>query len=239
MSILEPVLSYSPTLKEVLLCIGICSVLSIAFGFIYYFLNKNKRLYQDMPISLILIPIIVCFLNLLLNIIFVKFNGTELDTFYGRFIVAIVSVFFILRFRSQQRTFEDLTCLLFAIVLGFVFGFGYIYAGLIFYGAIVLFYTVLKLVGFPFENKKTFSLKIMIPEDLNYEGVFDDILCEYCHKSKLFRIKSSDMGTMFVVEYNIVMKNQKLIKEMVDKIRTRNGNLNVIVTVGLFNQDTK
>ena len=75
---------------------------------------------------------------------------------------------------------------------------------------------------------KTFS--ITIPEDLDYSGVFDDIFAEYTVSHDLARVKSTNMGSMFKLTYNVVLRDASREKEMIDKIRCRNGNLEITVS---------
>ena len=78
------------------------------------------------------------------------------------------------------------------------------------------------------ETYKTFS--ITIPEDLDYSGVFDDIFAEYTLSHDLARVKSTNMGSMFKLTYNVVLRDVSREKEMIDKIRCRNGNLEITVS---------
>ena len=72
-------------------------------------------------------------------------------------------------------------------------------------------------------------LKITIPEDMNYNGVFDDIFNKYLLKADLKDVKTTNMGSLFVISYQIQAKNQADLKNMIDELRTRNGNLNIVI----------
>jgi hypothetical protein len=74
------------------------------------------------------------------------------------------------------------------------------------------------------------TIKITIPEDLDYTGAFDDIFSEYTRKNELIKVKTTNMGSMFRLTYNITLKDAKKEKEMIDRIRERNGNLEVFVS---------
>ena len=73
-------------------------------------------------------------------------------------------------------------------------------------------------------------LKITIPEDLDYTGVFEDLFTEYTKCYELVRVKTTNMGSMFRLTYSIVLKNSSLEKELIDRIRERNGNLEIVVS---------
>ena len=72
-------------------------------------------------------------------------------------------------------------------------------------------------------------LRITIPEDMNYNGAFDDVFEKYLSKSELTDVKTSNMGTLFTISYSIHLKDESKVKEMIDELRTRNGNLTVVV----------
>ena len=72
-------------------------------------------------------------------------------------------------------------------------------------------------------------LKIQIPENLNYQSNFDDILKEYTHKFTLSRVRTADLGSIFEIKYTIFMPNATKEKEMIDKLRERNGNLPIFL----------
>ena len=74
------------------------------------------------------------------------------------------------------------------------------------------------------------TLNITIPEDLDYTGVFEDILATYTTSCELIRVKTTNMGSMFRLTYNLTLKDVTLEKEMIDKLRCRNGNLEISVS---------
>lgn len=81
------------------------------------------------------------------------------------------------------------------------------------------------------------TLKITIPEDMNYIGLFDDILNHYTTSWKLRRIKTTNFGSLFELVYSIEMKNEADQKKFIDELRNLNGNLTVVLT--LFRYDDK
>ena len=71
-------------------------------------------------------------------------------------------------------------------------------------------------------------LKITIPENLDYEGLFDDILQEYTRAYSLLKVKTASMGTLYELEYRIVLREERIPKAFLDALRCRNGNLNIV-----------
>ena len=80
------------------------------------------------------------------------------------------------------------------------------------------------------DNKLKKNLKITIPEELDYTEVFDDLMEEYTTSSELVAVKSTNMGSMFKLNYEIKLKDASKEKEFVDKLRCRNGNLEILVS---------
>ena len=71
-------------------------------------------------------------------------------------------------------------------------------------------------------------MRITIPENLDYTGIFDDIFMQYTTFWDLMRVKTTNLGSMYELEYHIILKAPRREKEMIDAIRTRNGNLNIV-----------
>lgn len=72
------------------------------------------------------------------------------------------------------------------------------------------------------------DLKIIIPESLDYTEVFDDIFEKYTTKSDLITAKTTNMGSLYELYYQIKLKNVKDEKKFIDDLRCRNGNLNIM-----------
>ena len=91
----------------------------------------------------------------------------------------------------------------------------------------------LHITKFTEPKDKTMQLKITIPEDLNYEGIFEDILNNYTNYYNIQRVKTRDFGSLFELTYIINLKHNINQKSFIDELRCRNGNLNITLT--LFN----
>ena len=74
------------------------------------------------------------------------------------------------------------------------------------------------------------TMSVTIPEDLNYTEVFDDILNKYTKKHELKKVKTTNMGSMFRLTYDVILKDRALEKEMIDAMRVRNGNLEISIS---------
>ena len=228
--------SSSPTFVQVLLTILLTVVLSSIMAFLYTFFKKKDGFYKDMPISLFLFPVILALTVIIIDAVgqTLAIDGSNDLSRYARVGVALLSALLILRIRSQQRDVEDIILLFFATILGLVCGMGYVFVALTFFVAVVGLYTVLKLLGFPKMPKERMSLKITVPENLDFENAFDDILSNYTTYYSLKKAKTTDLGSLILLNYEILLKKGTKSKEMLDEIRARNGNLDVAVTYSRY-----
>lgn len=133
----------------------------------------------------------------------------------------------LIRFRNTVEDPRDLIYLYLSLAAGMACGVGFIGLALLAVGMILVLLLVLSLTGFDRKGGKGKKLRILIPESLDYSGVFDPILKKYCKGYHLNRVRTQDYGTLLELDYAIVMKNDKQEKELLDELRTRNGNLNI------------
>ena len=119
-----------------------------------------------------------------------------------------------------------------AMGAGLITGMGYIGYSFLFTIILCLVNIIYSFISSKLENKNSINkiLKITIPEDLDYTGVFEDIFNEYVKSVELIRVKTTNMGSMFRLTYSVVLKSSHVEKEMIDKIRERNGNLEIVIS---------
>ena len=98
----------------------------------------------------------------------------------------------------------------------------------IFFAIVTVFFLLLTAVNFGAQTGARRELRITIPEDLDYEGIFDDLFDAYTSGHTLDRVKTTNMGTLYEISYTVTLKDEKKIKAFLDEIRMRNGNLTVI-----------
>ena len=204
------------SITDFLLCLGFSLVLGLIMAFAYMY---RTRYTKSFVVTLALLPAVICVVIMLVN----GNVGTG---------VAVAGAFSLVRFRSVPGTAKEICTLFLAMGAGLIAGMGYL-------GFSVLF-TVIMCAMFLLYNRLDFGTKknadayktfsITIPEDLDYSGVFDDIFAEYTVSNDLARVKSTNMGSMFKLTYNVVLRDASREKEMIDKIRCRNGNLEITVS---------
>ena len=193
----------------------ISALCSILFGFavaaIYMFKNRYSK---NMAITLVLLPITV---QAIITVVSGNIGAG----------IAVAGAFSLVRFRSIQGNARDIGSLFLAMALGLIAGMGYLFYAFIF---ILLFgSTSLLLIHFQFgQGQKNIRLiKIVIPENLDYDGLFDDIFKKYCESFELDQVRTTNMGSLYELSYLVQLKSPSMSKEFIDEIRCRNGNLNI------------
>ncbi|NLO85242.1 MAG: DUF4956 domain-containing protein [Clostridiales bacterium] len=178
---------------------------------------------KNFAVSLAMLPVVV-------QIVILMVNG-NLGT--G---VAVMGAFSLIRFRSVPGTSRDITLIFLAMAVGLATGMAYV--GYAFLVTIVVCFGIIALSKADFGClRQPLRLRITIPEDLDYTDVFDDLFALYTAKHKLLAVKTTNMGSMFELRYQVVLKNQKIEKEFIDALRCRNGNLTIVLNHGMSASD--
>lgn len=176
--------------------------------------SKKKGYSLDFILGLVILPAIVSVVILLI--------GSNVARAFS-----MAGAFALVRFRSAPGSAKDIAIVFFAMASGLACGLGYILYAAVFVIVIIVMLLALTLSGFGESKSILKQLKITIPENLNYQSVFDDIFKSYSQKSELRNVKTTNMGTLFELTYIIDMKSSVDEKAFIDAIRCRNGNLNI------------
>ncbi len=197
------------------LCILVSLLIGVFFAFIYGHQNNSS---QSFVVTLALLPAIVC-------VVIMMVNG---NVGAG---VAVAGAFSLVRFRSVPGTAKEIGMLFLAMSAGLITGMGYLGYGVLFsliLGAAMVLFTTFGMGG---NARRAIdkTLRITIPEDLNYDALFDDLFDEYTSKCEALSVKTTNMGSMFKLTYHVILKDQKREKEFIDELRCRNGNLEVCI----------
>lgn len=199
----------------------IALVLGLAIATTYMLTHDRDFYSKSHTLTLVMLPPIIAMIVALV----VPIVGNNLASAFS-----IAGVFTIIRFRSMPADPKDVAYVAFALAAGLSCGLGYIYVGIIFTVLMVIALFVLRLFHFATPIKKPMLLKITVPEDLNFEGAFDDILKKYTDEYSLQKVRTCDFGSLFEVSYKIKISDKVSKKAFLDELRTINGNLNIILT---------
>ena len=198
----------------------LCVAVSLGIGLILCLMVQWKsRSSESFAITLALLPASVC-------VVIMMVNG---NIGAG---VAVAGAFSLVRFRSAAGTGREISAVFIAMGAGLIAGMGYLTYAVLFallLGSMMMAYTAVHL-GTSRRGPQYRQLRITIPESLNYEHVFDPVLVSYTSQNTLRHVKTTNMGSMFRLTYDITLKDAAGEKEMIDKIRCRNGNLEITVS---------
>jgi len=144
---------------------------------------------------------------------------------------SLAGAFSIIRFRSAPGDPKDIAYVLFAMATGLACGMGlFIYAVLVTVLLCALI-AILSLINFGAPKSTRKTLKITIPENMDYEGAFDDLFAKYTTSHELKKVKTTDLGSLFELVYIVSINNNVKQKDFIDELRCRNGNLNISLSV--------
>lgn len=204
------------SVTDFLLCLGASLVIGILMAFAYMY---RTRYTKSFVVTLALLPAVVCVVIMMVN----GNVGTG---------VAVAGAFSLVRFRSVPGTAKEICTLFLAMGAGLIAGMGYLGFALLFTAVMCVMFVLYNRLDFGTKkNAATFkTFAITIPEDLDYSDIFDDIFSEFTTSHDLVRVKSTNMGSMFKLTYNVMLRDVTREKEMIDKIRCRNGNLEIAVS---------
>ncbi|MGV8907077.1 MAG: DUF4956 domain-containing protein [Acetobacterium sp.] len=193
--------------------LGASLVFGVVIALIYMF--RNDAYNKQFVITLALMPIIIQAIIMLVN----GSIGTG---------VAVMGAFSLIRFRSVPGNAKDIGSIFFAMAIGLATGMGYLWFGL-FFTVIVAIVTILfNVTTFGEQKKIKRDLKITLPENLNYPGLFDDIFKKYTTTATLVCVKTTNMGSLYKLQYHITLIDVLEEKAFIDELRCRNGNLDII-----------
>ncbi len=204
------------SITDFIICLLCSLVLGLVLSLSYMY---RTRYTKSFVVTLALLPAVVC-------IVIMMVNG---NVGAG---VAVAGAFSLVRFRSVPGTAKEICTLFLAMSAGLIAGMGYLGYAVLFtlmMCAVFFLYSLLDF-GEKKNGAKFKTLTVTIPEDLNYSEIFDDIFKEYTSAWELVRVKTTNMGSMFKITYNVILRDPSLEKNMIDKLRIRNGNLEIAVS---------
>lgn len=201
---------------DFLLCIGVALLLGAIIAASFLWKNNHTK---SFVVTLAMLPAAVC-------VVIMMVNG---NIGAG---VAVAGAFSLVRFRSAPGSAKEIVAIFIAMGSGLICGMGYLGYAALFTVIMSLFFMLYNTITSGGKNPVSLNktIKITIPEDLDYTGVFDEIFTKYANTWELIQVKSVNMGSMFRLVYDVRLKSCQQEKAMIDEIRIRNGNLEVMVS---------
>lgn len=204
------------SVSDFLACVAVSLLIGLLLAVAYMYKNRYTKSFL---VTLAMLPAVVC-------VVIMMVNG---NVGAG---VAVAGAFSLVRFRSVPGTAKEIGAIFLAMSTGLIAGMGYLGYAVLF--AVVLSAVTILYNGFDLGSRKNGEkykvLHITVPEDLDYTGAFDEILDKYTSSHELVQVKTTNMGSLFRLTYNLVLSNAEAEKELIDKLRCRNGNLEISVS---------
>ena len=208
-SVLTETVNTGITMGQFLLCTITSVMLGAVLAVVHTYRNQYSR---SFILTLVLLPVMVQTVIMLVN----GNLGTGV----------VMGAFSLVRFRSLPGNAREIGSIFLAMALGLAAGMGYLGTAMLL--MIVSGGITILLISLPAGRAGRKELKITIPENLDYSGIFDDIFAKYTKKSELVRVRTVNMGSLYELCYQVDLKSEFIEKNMLDEIRCRNGNLTIV-----------
>ena len=202
--------------KGAVICIAVAIVLGFFISLVYMVSDRKKKYSAHFAFTLVILPAVVCAVIMLV--------GSDIAK-----AISLGGVFALVRFRSVPGDSKDIASVFYCMSVGLAAGMGYIWFAVLLAAVIGALYFVLMIFNYGAKKNVPKELKITVPENLNFNGAFDDLFEEYSYGATLEKIKTTNLGTLYELTYSIMMKENVDEKQFMDSIRCRNGNLNIIL----------
>ena len=209
---LNSILSAEMSLSAFLICELTAMVLGFGVALVFLVRDRHTGAFSQ---ALALLPGVVTLVIMLVN----GNIGAGL---------AVAGTFALVRFRSAPGSAKEITGLFISVAIGLACGMGYVGVALLFFALTALYVLLLGRFRFGEEGIKHRHLKITVPENADYETLFEDVLERYTSRHELTKVRTTNMGTLYELHYQIELKDPRHTREFIDELRCRNGNLNIL-----------
>jgi len=206
------------TLETVLITMLVALVLGLAISLTYIKTQRDINYQRNFAVTLLMLPVILS--------VIILFVGSNIARAFS-----LAGTLAIIRFRSAPGDPKDIGYIFFDMGAGLACGVGLFGYGVLFVILLSGVMMLAEITHFGESKNPQRTLKITIPENLNYEGVFDEIFEKYAVKHALVKIKTSDLGSLFVLVYSLALKKGINEQEFINELRCRNGNLNIVLAL--------
>ena len=209
---LNSIIGTDLSLSAFLICTAASLVLGIGLAFVSQFRARST---QSFAVTLAILPMVV-------QVVIMLVNG---NIGAG---VAVAGAFSLVRFRSAPGTAREIGVLFLGMAIGLATGMGYIGIAIVTGAGMCSLLTAYAALSFGRKPEEEKELKITIPENLDYTGLFDDLFAQYTRASELVSVRTTGMGSLYNLHYHVTLVSSEVEKQFLDAIRCRNGNLDIV-----------
>ena len=202
------------TMGNLLLALLTAFATGIILSLVYMRTHKEKNPSQSFALTMVILPAIIAVIILLV--------GSNIARAFS-----LAGAFSIIRFRSAPGDPKDIAYILFSLAVGLACGMGYLAYGIVFTLIVCVVMLILDAVKFGQAKVTGKLLKIVIPENLDYQNALEDVLNQYTLSHDLLKVKTTDLGSLYELVYKVTTRKDIREKDFLDELRCRNGNLNI------------
>lgn len=217
----SPLKSILPS--EFFLCVGAALLIGFLISVIYMYTHRKEGYSQSYVVTTVMLPAMVCLILLVINSV----AGA----------LSVAGAFSLVRFRSVAGDPKDIAYLFFAMAVGVACGTGFVGFAIVFFAVLAVIMVLIAELNFGGNKVTHMTLKVAIPENLDYQGVFEPVLSKYTTFHKLRRVKTTNFGTLFELVYSVDVQDSIDQKKFIDELRALNGNMTINLV--LFKYDDK
>ncbi len=213
-SILSSTTETSVNLTEAAICIGAALIMGFLISLIYLFAARKQTGSRNFAISIVILPVIITIVIMLV--------GSSVARAFS-----LAGIFSLIRFRSAPGDAKDITLVFLAMAAGLACGMGFLTVGflLVVMAGVVL--VLLYQLGYGQKKGDMKELRITVPEDLNYQNAFTEVLESFAEQYTLQEVKTTNLGSYFELTYRVQVRKEADEKAFLDELRCRNGNLKI------------
>ena len=217
---LNTILTTPLTAIELIIAIAASAILGVLTAMLF---SYKHRLSPSLSLTLAVLPVAMCMVVLMVN------GNLGIA-------VAVAGSFTLVRFRSIAGNGREISAIFIVMTMGVITGMGYIGVAVLFFAVVAILVFALTALHFG-EHAAEKLLRITIPEDYDYADLFEDIFEKYKISASIEKIKTTNLGSLIEVTYRVTLPGNTLPKEALDELRTRNGNLSIMVTSPVDDHD--
>lgn len=221
-----PPVSSTLTVESILITLGFSLLAGLMIALSYFIVTKNEGRSAYFITSLIVLPAVI---SMIISLV-----GSDIARAFS-----LGGVFALIRFRSEPGNPRDITFVCVTMAAGLACGTRYIAFGLIFVVIISVVFLLIKLAGVGAVKSPDMLLKITVPEDADFETMFEVVFDKYTKYHTLERVKTADFGSLYQLWFKIKLKDENKKKEFIDEIRVVNSNLTVSLSSAIYEAGKK
>jgi uncharacterized membrane protein YhiD involved in acid resistance len=217
-------LSSEFTVIDVVLVLVLSFLTSAFIGWIYKNTHRGTSYTQSFVFTLVLNGMVVALIMMIV--------GSNIARAFS-----LVGALSIIRFRNAVKETRDVGFIFFTMAIGMAVGTRFYTLAII--GTVVISLMILVMTRFDWYAREmaTQILRIQLPSDTSFSGMFDKTFLKYTSTAELISVDTIQNGALTELTYSLGMKKSGLVEDFLDEIKHLNGNNKVTLVAGYNSTD--